>query len=694
MRRLDAVYEKLKVLYCGHGLSAIDIAEELNLSRSNVSNDLNRLFEAGKVNKINGRPVLFSPIEIRNARNYDTRFDEFAENNPSLLSAVQQSKAAILYPPKGMDILIFGNTGVGKSMFAEMTHQYAVEVKRIRSEASLITFNCADYASNPQLLLAQLFGVKKGAYTGADIDKVGLIEKADKGILFLDEVHRLPPEGQEIFFNFIDKGTFRRLGETEIERKADVIIIAATTESLDFSLLKTFTRRFPMIITLPDLSKRTYEERFRLVNRFFEEEAKKFNREIMVSVNSIRVLLSYQCINNIGQLKNDIQIICARAFLNFLSNKEDIIKINDIDIPDHIKDGVYENTEDTLIYSKLRTVYGEYCVFKVNDKSSLLRTQDEKPNIYEIIEFEIKSQLEKGERVDQIKFNLEQNLNFYIQKYVDSIDFKFNHFKSNDVFDNLSAKVTYKIIEFCEENFKRNVDKSIIKAITMHIENLKYQIKRKKNIVNNYLSEIMSKYPFEMKLAEHCIKIIENFIDISIPQKEVAVFAAFLVYGFDQVIQYDGCVKVIVIAHGNTTASSMVEAVNKLLGVRYSIGIDFAFNENPQELILRVISNIRKLKTKSDILLLIDMDPLINLELEIEKILGVKVKTIPFASTMHVVEATKKAMLGKSLAQVYNETLEINRLFDRLLLSNEMIFDDNNEFLRNLDKKINISIGV
>jgi transcriptional regulator with AAA-type ATPase domain len=100
-----------------------------------------------------------------------------------------------------MHILILGETVVGKSMFAELIHKYAVEMERMVKNSPFVVFNCADYANNPQLLLSQLFGTKKGAYTGADADKVGLVEKADNGILFLDEVHRLPPEGQEMFFS-------------------------------------------------------------------------------------------------------------------------------------------------------------------------------------------------------------------------------------------------------------------------------------------------------------------------------------------------------------------------------------------------------------------------------------------------------------------------------------------------------------
>lgn len=90
-----------------------------------------------------------------------------------------------------------------------MMHKFAMEAARLTETAPFVVFNCADYANNPQL-----FGVKKGAYTGA-VEQKGLIEKANGGILFLDEVHRLTPEGQEMLFTFIDGGMYRRLGESE-----------------------------------------------------------------------------------------------------------------------------------------------------------------------------------------------------------------------------------------------------------------------------------------------------------------------------------------------------------------------------------------------------------------------------------------------------------------------------------------------
>lgn len=74
----------------------------------------------------------------------------------------------------------------------------------------------------------------------------------------MDEVHRLPPEGQELLFYLIDKGKFRRLVETNKERHIQVTIIAATTENPDSTLLSTFRRRIPMVIKLSSLSVRLF----------------------------------------------------------------------------------------------------------------------------------------------------------------------------------------------------------------------------------------------------------------------------------------------------------------------------------------------------------------------------------------------------------------------------------------------------
>jgi len=302
------------------GFSAEEVADFAGVDRTNASRDLNVLAVEGKVVRIPGRPVLFvvktpstEPLEdnhaTANRQEYSTlstrvrsaaapshdavlplqitrepgkppsvaasvqvgavvtSFETLIGGHAGLKVAVQQAKAAILYPPRGLHTLLCGPSGVGKTTFARLMHSFALEMRSLPLDAPFVSFNCADYAGNPQLLMAHLFGVVRGAYTGADRDREGLVEQAYRGILFLDEVHRLPPEGQEMLFHLMDRERFRRLGDSQ-ERQSSLLLVAATTEDPRTALLPTFQRRIPMTIHLPGLHERTVMERYELLRAF------------------------------------------------------------------------------------------------------------------------------------------------------------------------------------------------------------------------------------------------------------------------------------------------------------------------------------------------------------------------------------------------------------------------------------------
>lgn len=169
MKRIDLVYNKLSEFSSEQGIDAGTLANILNISRANVSFDLNRLWKEGKVKKTNGRPVLYSAIipGKPHGKIKETSLDKLAENNTSLKEAIEQAKAAILYPPKGMHCLILGDTGVGKSMFADLMHSYAIEMGIKKENSPFIVFNCGDYSNNPQRLDLPQY-IKEGLYNEKD----------------------------------------------------------------------------------------------------------------------------------------------------------------------------------------------------------------------------------------------------------------------------------------------------------------------------------------------------------------------------------------------------------------------------------------------------------------------------------------------------------------------------------------------
>ncbi len=121
-------------------------------------------------------------------------------------------------------VLITGETGTGKELIARTIHALST-----RADRPFLAVNCG--ALRAELALSQLFGHRKGAFTGAHADGVGLVEAADGGTLCLDEVGELPHDVQVTLLRFLESGEYLRLGETKI-RRADVRIIAATNREL------------------------------------------------------------------------------------------------------------------------------------------------------------------------------------------------------------------------------------------------------------------------------------------------------------------------------------------------------------------------------------------------------------------------------------------------------------------------------
>ncbi|QAA34388.1 sigma-54-dependent transcriptional regulator [Clostridium manihotivorum] len=666
MKRIDLILSKLKEIKVSkpNGVSASELAEELGLMRGNVSNDLNILASAGKAVKIKGKPTLFIAVDEEKIENNTSVINNFSEVNPSLYTALEQAKAAILYPPNGMNILLLGETGVGKSTFAGLIYKYATEMGVRPKESPFITFNCADYANNPQLLLGQLFGVKKGAYTGADFDKAGLLEKADGGILFLDEVHRLPAEGQEMFFTFMDRGLYRRLGETESERSAKVLIIAATTENPDTTLLQTFTRRIPMVITIPALRNRGIEERFNLIKQFMLEESGRLGKSIKVSINSIKAFLFYECKSNVGQLKSDIQLACARAYADFLSNRKDEISISSLDLPSYIREGLYKEIEHRQLWNKLVDINKRYCIFDKDEEKMIFEENSYDENIYEMLEMKTRDLKAKGIRGTEFEKEIENNIEDYFKKYINKFNYKVDTANLETIVEPHIIKVVEKVINFCEEELKRKLDKQIYYGLAVHINNAVDRIRRNKKIENLELNNIRKQYSKEFNVAIDVLKILEQSLDVEIPVDEAGFITMFLTYHNEALKKSYNNVKIIIIAHGETTATSMADAVNGLLGANYSRGINAPIDEKPQITLEKIKEYIKQNNIDKEILFLVDMGSLATFGREIEKEFKIKTRTIPLVSTLHCIEATRKAMLGYSLDDIYRETLEVNNLYD------------------------------
>ena len=202
-------------------------------------------------------------------------------------------------------VLLTGETGTGKEIFAQAIHQ-----ESNRSKKSFVAINCSAFSKD--LLESEMFGHKAGAFTGATTNKMGLFEEAHNGTIFLDEIGEMALDLQAKLLRVLENGEFIRVGESK-PTKVDVRIIAATHRDLHKEIElghfreDLFYRISVFQIHLPALRERISDIPL-LTNYFVEIYSRKSNKKIKsVPKDFLELLQLHQWSGNIRELKNIIE---------------------------------------------------------------------------------------------------------------------------------------------------------------------------------------------------------------------------------------------------------------------------------------------------------------------------------------------------------------------------------------------------
>ncbi len=233
----------------------------------------------------------------------DNTFDDIVGSSPALEQVKEQARN---YAQIDLPILMYGETGTGKELFAQAIHNAGA-----RHRKPFVAFNCA--ALPESLLESELFGYVEGAFTGArKKGRSGLFEQAHGGTLFLDEIGEVPQSIQTRLLRVLQERKIRRLGDDRVT-PVDVRIIAATNKRLAQSVdEKTFRedlyyRINVLNITLPPLRERR-EDISLLIDFFLKKGSQRLNKLIEgVSHNGINVLMQYDWPGNVRQLENVVE---------------------------------------------------------------------------------------------------------------------------------------------------------------------------------------------------------------------------------------------------------------------------------------------------------------------------------------------------------------------------------------------------
>ena len=259
---------------------------------------------------------------LRQAR--QDQLDFVVGKSPQMLALVDQAQRAA---EASVSVLITGETGTGKEVLASAIHRMGP-----RSSKPFIAINCAAIQST--VLESELFGYEAGAFTSAEKRKHGLMEVADGGILFLDEISSMPVEMQAKLLRVLEERAFRRVGGTNLIR-IDIQILAASNRDLPTMINEAkfredlFYRLKVVDLHLPGLRERS-DDIPELVGLFIHKLNPRMGRNINdVTPRAMQALLAHNWPGNIRELHNVIEramLFCDEASIDLSHLPADVVK--------------------------------------------------------------------------------------------------------------------------------------------------------------------------------------------------------------------------------------------------------------------------------------------------------------------------------------------------------------------------------
>jgi len=262
-------------------------------------------------------------------------------------------------------VLILGETGTGKELIAQTIHQLSA-----RKDKPFIALNCGALPEN--LLESELFGYKKGAFTGAYKDKPGKFLLANKGTLFLDEIGEMPLSLQIKLLRVLQEKCFEPLGATT-SQKVDVRILAATNRNLKEMLKKgrfredLYYRLNVLRLELPPLRER--KEDIPLLANYFLKKLKKIEPKPITGLNAeaLSLLMSYNWPGNIRELENTIErayILCSQGEITPAHLPEEIFSLKPTLSPTNFKQNKAELEKEIILKALAKNNYNKTATAK------------------------------------------------------------------------------------------------------------------------------------------------------------------------------------------------------------------------------------------------------------------------------------------------------------------------------------------
>lgn len=404
---------------------------------------------------------------------------------------------------------------------------------------------------------------------------------------------------------------------------------------------------------------------------------------------ALKAIMLYDCPGNIGQLKSDIKLICARAFLDYIIEEKEMVEVCLSTLPQNVKEGLLKihNLREEIVFREISNngdIVFNKNTMDVKDKLNinfLKSSYSADDDLYDFIMDNWEKFNRQGMPSEHIRENIENQIQLYYKNYLYPIE--------QDT-DGVNRSVLFKFVDpyiltaveyafnAVRESFDGVITQKAIYLLSFHIKTMIERLKVGIAISHPDRESIAKSYKSAYHAANLIKERLEEKLNIEIPEDETAFIAMFL-----QALQYgknSSKIGILVMAHGNSTASSIAEVTNRLLGTDHVRALDMPLEEKPEVTLDKAINIIKEIDQGKGVLILVDMGLLRTFSDIITEKTGIKTRTIEMVSTPLVLEATRKAL---------TPDMDIDNLVDEIvslhpLLSGDSTMGDMNSGTTNI----------
>ncbi len=642
----DKIYDFLKLHFTNGqegGISTQYIAEALNMQRTNVSSILSKLVDEGKIEKSNGRPVIYY-IKDNIGEISDNCFSNMIGYNGSLKRVVQLAKAAVLYPQKSLNTVILGAKGTGKHFLVKLIYKFAIQSNIISANSKLTVFDCRNYGENDKIAIDELFG---------NSEKEGCFAQAHQGILFIDNAQLLSARVRGLLITSAED-----IREGDITEKNTEPMVIVSCDKKNPMAYDDFASKFPIAIELPLLSERPLSERMEMIQNFLSLEAARIKKTLNINSELLRCLLLYDCEANCTQLKADIKIGCANAYVReHYSSGTFQLYISDFD--HNIRKGflkykTYRKEIEEIIPSDYSYSFNEATMkMSTIDKEKL-----QSKNIYDDLERKALTLAARGLEESEITLILSTELESEFRVYQNDLS------KQIINKEQLSMLVDKRLINLIEGflyeatlKLGRNFSTSVFYGLCLHLNSVISNQSNPNKVSQKQISGILENFNTEYLLsAELSLKIKREF-GIELPIDEVILITMFICY---QTPISDISDKPVVLFafYGAGIAEVITKTIAGLTQLDNIFHFELTYENDMEEIYNSLKQYISKIERGKGVIVVYDSSFLSEVLVTIETELKIVIRQLPIPITTFGIELVRKAAIEDNVDTVYQSIMK------------------------------------